>query len=52
MRSESLKNFRKEKRILNSLIVPKILKKGHFAIFNIRSVAKYQKMKGGLFGDI
>ena len=30
-------------RIFNSLIVPKILKKGPFGIFNIRSVAKYQK---------
>ena len=44
MRRESLKNFRKQKmRILNSLIVPKILKKGPFAIFNTRSVANYQK---------
>ena len=40
-------------KILNSLIVPKILKKGPFAIFNIHSVAKHQtKLKGGLFGDI
>ena len=40
-------------RILNSLIVPKILKKRDpLGFFNIRSVANYQKLKRGLFGDI
>ena len=54
---ESFKKVSKKKQKMRnfngSLIVPKILKKGPFAIFNIRSVAKYQKkLKGGLFGDI
>ena len=41
------------RNINGSLLVPKILKKGPFGIFNIRSVAKHQKkLKGGLFGDI
>ena len=40
-------------RIFNSLIVPKNLKEGTLSGFlNIRSVAKYQKMKGGIFGDM
>ena len=51
-----IKNFLKKKqkmRILNSLIVPKILKKGPFEIFNIRSVAKYQKkIKEDSLGEI
>ena len=39
-------------RILNSLIVPKNVEKGALVFFNIRPVAKYQKIEVGPFGDI
>ena len=39
-------------RIFNSLIVPKNLRETLLNFFNVRSVAKYQKMKGGPFEDI
>ena len=51
-----LEKFCKKKqkiRIFNSLIVPKNLKEGTlWDFFNIRSVAKYQKKMGGIFGDM
>ena len=56
MRRESQKTFEKKTkmRILNSLIVPKILKKGgtlwdFLTFFLLQNI---KKLKGGLFGDI
>ena len=47
-------NIRRKMRILNSLIVPKIVcERGDpLGFFNIHSVAKYQKNEGGPFEDI
>ena len=55
MRRESQKNFRKNKNenFEQSHSAENSEKKGDpLGFFNILSVAKYQKLKGGLFGDI
>ena len=45
-------NFKAKIIILKNLTMPKTVKGVPLRFFNIRSVAKYQKMKGGSFGDI
>ena len=43
---------KRKMKILNSLIVPKILNGGYFGIFNIHVAAKFRKTEEGPFADI